>query len=274
MERINLPFYYQLGTMLNSLTKYEYEVKNRVEFIGLCYRVDPYIRAVINMQQLAVSRKLGIELVTAIVDVQKWISENPPEKWDKADYTLDIKIRDIISKSKEYETVLVNELYTLDAYNPPQKGIYSTTYLIEQAERLFPQSILDKIDDKVINEVRESGRCLAFDIWTASAFHILRAMELVLHNYYLCVCKPSPLPKKRLENWGAYIKELQKSTDPSVSEVIAILQQIKDKHRNLIMHPDAVLSADESFTLFEIAQGAIIAMVSALPVPKKRIKKA
>lgn len=273
MERINLPFYYQLGSQLSTLTKYQYEVKNRIEFVGLCYRVDPYIRAILNMQQLTVSRKLGGELVNAIAEVQKWTSNTPPAEWGKSDYIIDLKIQEIISKSKEYETVLTNELYTFDAYNPPQKGIYSTTYLIEQAERLFPQSILDKIDDKVIHEIRESGRCLAFDVWTASAFHILRALELVLHNYYLCVCKPTPLPKQRLANWGAYLKELQASPDPSVGEVLAILQQIKDKHRNLIMHPDAVLSADESFTLFEIAQGAMIAMVITLPVPKKSSKK-
>ena len=274
MEKISLPFYYQLAVLISSVTKFQYIPESRIDFISLCYQVDAYIRAVINLEQLTVSRKLGVELVTTISELHKWISETPTEKWRVADYFIDNKLQNLILKFKEYETVLINELYTFDAYNPPQKGIYSTTSLIVQAEKLFPQSVLEKIDERIVHEVRESGRCLAFDIWTASAFHILRAIELVLHNYYICVCKPSPTPKQRLANWGAYIKELQKSEDPSVGEVLAILQQIKDKHRNLIMHPDAVLSADESFTLFQISQGVIIAMVSSLSIPKKAKKSA
>ena len=89
-----------------------------------------------------------------------------------------------------------------------------------------------------------------------------------MHEYHTSVCKPKPA--KRLENWGAYIAELKKPQKPEVEEVVAMLQQIKDRHRNLIMHPEIVLSLDEAFTLFEIAQGAIIAMADKLPSGKKK----
>jgi len=125
--------------------------------------------------------------------------------------------------------------------------------------------VLDKITEDVKREIRESGKCLAFDCATASGFHIMRATELIIHKYYTHVCKPTS--EKRLDNWGAYIAKLDQVADAQVKEVVAILRQIKDQHRNLIMHPELVLSPDESFTLFEIAQGAIIAMVNALPVP-------
>ena len=51
---------------------------------------------------------------------------------------------------------------------------------------------------------------------------------------------------------------------PDVEKVIAVLQQIKDQDRNLIMHPELVLSGDDAFTLFEVGQGAIIAMAARL----------
>lgn len=89
-----------------------------------------------------------------------------------------------------------------------------------------------------------------------------------IDKYYIHICNPKS--KKRLANWGAYIEKLKPVGDTAVKEVVAILQQIKDRHRNLIMHPEIVLAPDEAFTLFEIAQGAIIAMVNALPIPKKK----
>ena len=95
----------------------------------------------------------------------------------------------------------------------------------------------------------------------------MRASEAVMHQYYLAVCKP-PKPDP-LENWGAYIAELLKSGDSSVKETVALLKQVKDHHRNLIMHPEVVLSPDEAFTLFEIAKGAMMAMAGKLPEAKK-----
>lgn len=119
-------------------------------------------------------------------------------------------------------------------------------------------------------EVRQSGMCLAFDCATASAFHMMRATESVMHDYYIVCCKPTS--KQKLGNWGAYIKELAKLQDTEVQEVVALLQQIKDRHRNLIMHPEITLTPDEAFTLFEIGQSAIIAMANRLPVAKKKTK--
>lgn len=160
------------------------------------------------------------------------------------------------------------ELQTLATYNITQKGIYSTTDLVERAERILPEQVLGRIGRMAAGEVRESGKCLALDCATASAFHMMRATEEVMHRYYVSVCKPKPA--KRLENWGAYIAALNKSSKPEVKEIVAMVQQIKDRHRNLIMHPEIVLTIDEAFTLFEIAQGAIIAMADNLPAVRRK----
>ena len=133
----------------------------------------------------------------------------------------------------------------------------------------MPESVLKKISNEIVEEIRQSGRCLAFDVATASAFHIMRATESVIRKYYLQVCKPKS--KKKLDNWGMYIAKLSQSQDPQVKEVVALLQQIKDRHRNLIMHPEIVLTPDEAFTLFEIAQSAIITMAGNLPIVKERV---
>ena len=134
--------------------------------------------------------------------------------------------------------------------------------MIERAELALPESVRNKLDTQILSEIKESGKCLAFDNATASGFHIMRALEAVIHQYYLVICKPSKA--ERLDSWAAYIAALRGSTDSTVKETVAVLQQIKDNERNLIMHPERVLSPDDAFTLFEIAKGAMMAMAGKL----------
>jgi hypothetical protein len=271
MEKIDLPFFYQLGAVLRPLTQEEVKNSTRVNIWLKTFRVGRNVRNLLDLfSTLTVCRGTGEELISATKEVGNWMNQTPASEWEKKDFSVDFKFQQVINKAKEFETVLSAELQTLATYHVTQKGIYSTTDLIERAEKIFPAPVLSKIDSGVIEEIRQSGRCLAFDSGTASAFHMMRATEAVMHEYYISVCKPKPKPTKRLENWGAYIAELQKSPKSEVKEVVAILQQIKDRHRNLIMHPEVVLTPDEAFTLFEIAQGAIIAMADKLPTPKAR----
>ncbi|HAS04212.1 MAG TPA: hypothetical protein DCR71_00330 [Dehalococcoidia bacterium] len=270
MEKINLPFFYNFGHQLNILTQFENGVEQRLEIFlsankvedGLLFLLGPSLK-------LVYCRTSGLDLYRAIKELQKWLKETEPPNWNAPDEKVTTKFRKVVSKAKEFETLLCAELQTLSVYHVTQIGIYSTSDLITYAEKVFPPSICSKLDSKVIEEVRQSGRCLAFDCNTASAFHIIRALELVLHDYYIFICKPKP--KTRLPNWGAYISALEKvQNNPKVKEVIAIIQQIKDQHRNLIMHPELVLTSDDAFTQFDIAKAAIATMIEQIPNKKKK----
>ena len=147
--------------------------------------------------------------------------------------------------------------------------------MINNAEIVFPKSVLKTLNIDIVREVREAGKCLAFDIPTASGFYMLRATEGILHEYYLVVCKPKKQDK--LDNWGAYISALYKlSEDEStidetknhIKKVLALLQQVKDQDRNQIMHLEVVLNDDEAFVLFEITKTAIMTMAEKLPIIK------
>jgi hypothetical protein len=216
---------------------------------------------------LSVCRTSATAFINATDEALNWWGAAKQEDKDKPDYAVDTKFRLVIDKAKTFETVLSEELVTSSAYSATKKGIYSTADLIENAEKAFPVSVIGKFSEDTIREIQEAGKCLAFDMATACAFHMMRATEEVMHRYYVSACKPKP--QRKLENWGAYIGELKKSGKAEVKEVVAMLQQIKDRHRNLIMHPEIVLSIDEAFTLFEIAQGAIIAMADDMTVRRK-----
>jgi hypothetical protein len=53
--------------------------------------------------------------------------------------------------------------------------------------------------------------------------------------------------------------------------MVAVLQQMKDLDRNLIIHPEVFLSQDDAFILFEAAKYAIMQMATRLP--ERDIKK-
>jgi len=271
MEKINLPFFYQLGIELNRLAEFSVDPKSRGRILMTSFRAYKTIRLLFDeFPMLTVCRTAGEELIVAIDGIEEWFQKVSTEKFSEPDSSTEIKFRYVIDKAKKFETVLVAELDKLATYHITKKGIYSIPDLIDRTENMLPDTTRGKIGLNVVEEIRQSGRCLAFDNSTASGFHILRATELVMHEYYLAVCKPKPKPASRLESWGAYLAELKKSTDPNVQRVITLLQQIKDDDRNLIMHPERVLSPDEAFSLFEIAKSAIIVMGNKLPAIKKK----
>jgi hypothetical protein len=214
---------------------------------------------------LTVCKAARDELFSAIGNWQQSFSGKPLEKIDAAER---LRIREMAAKAKAFEMILTAELQTLDAYHPSKKGIYSTRDLITEADRILGP-IHERLTPDVAVEIRQSGRCLAFDNATASGFHIMRATEALMHQYYLTVCKPKH--KDRLDNWGEYLAAFRACTHPHAHEVAALLQQIKDQHRNPIMHPEVVLTVEEAFTLFEVAKAAIITMASKLK-PSKAAK--
>jgi hypothetical protein len=185
-----------------------------------------------------------------------------------------MKFQEVITTAGRFETILYEELRVLPTYSASKKGAYSTSDLIDNAEVVFPDPMLKTLSQAIIGEVRQAGKCLAFDIPTASGFHMLRATEGVLHEYYLVICKPKK--KDKLDSWGAYITALYKLTQDGsaiddetknhIKKVLALLQQVKDEDRNQIMHLEVVLNDDQAFALFEITKGAIMAMAEKLPI--------
>jgi hypothetical protein len=84
--------------------------------------------------------------------------------------------------------------------------------------------------------------------------------------------------KHRLDSWGAYISALRSVTEEPlvendvrlhVKKVEALVQQIKDQDRNLIMHPEIVLKSDDAMILFDTAKAAITKMAERLPTTDK-----
>jgi hypothetical protein len=177
------------------------------------------------------------------------------------------EVSEIPRLAKEFETVLAAELETTDTYYVSEKGIYSTSKLIESAELLFSPSVRNEMPDKAIADVRQAGKCLAFDMDTASGFHMVRATETMIHKYYETVTGSALRRKDR--NWGAYVRNLNthlknNPTSRIDRKLVVLIDQVREHHRNPVMHPEITLDSDEAQSLFSICQAIIVTFANAL----------
>jgi hypothetical protein len=154
------------------------------------------------------------------------------------------QVNAIRNSAKEFETVLKAELNGWDAFFVSQKGAFSTTDLITRAETLLPsESARQMLTAEALDDIRQAGRCLAFNLGTAAAFHIVRCTETFIWQYYEIVI--GRLPPMKTRNWGAYIRNLTAcgNADP---KVLGWMTQIKDQYRNPVLHPTESVSPDDA----------------------------
>lgn len=258
MDRVNLPFFYNLGASVKPLINVTVEPSKRIDLLISMLDLRTNVGILVGSSiytSLAASRTSGTRLLEIIADCFSWWSEISAEERTNPDPGVDNKFRLVVTRAREFETVLGAELQTFDAYQITRKGIYSTTDLIEQAENAFNEETKVELSDGVRNDVNQSGRCLAFDLPTASGFHIMRAADTVLKKY----CSEfGAKPKGR--TWKAYIIALRATM--ANPKVLAVLDQIRELHRNPTIHSaDVVLSLNEATLLLSITQSAITAMV-------------
>jgi hypothetical protein len=162
---------------------------------------------------------------------------------------------------QEFETVLKAEMSFIDVFLVFKKRGYDTNDLIERAEVLLPAVFPAKVPEAV-TDIKQVGRCLAFELPTAAGFHMMRSIEHVLRVYFDVVAKGTQRPTSN--NMGEYLRILDEN-DYGDKKVRACLRQIKDLHRNELIHPEVTLDLDEALNLWGIVQSAISAMLPTLP---------
>jgi hypothetical protein len=196
-----------------------------------------------------VGRRVLVDFYTADVDPERYRA--PLEERDASILTT------VIS---ELEIVLRAEIRQSDMYFASQVGIYSTADLIDRADEFFGSDLRAVIPERARADIRQAGRCLAFELPDGAAFHILKAMEEVMRQFAERVSgKPLSLKSR---NWGEYIRCLREAgADPKLVEY---LDYIRKNHRNPVLHPEQSLTQDEAVALFNAASNAIVPMARAM----------
>lgn len=174
----------------------------------------------------------------------------------------------IQSLVEKFEHSLAAELNRAPTYIAEKCGIYSTSDLIENAHKVFPASLQGTISKAAQKEFNIAGRSLAFGLGTAAAIHLLRAIEIVLRQYYEMFSGSAPSKSER--TYAIYLKKLAlMAEDESLSvrpdrRVLQMLAQIKDHYRNPLTNPDSCVTLEQAVSLFGLASAIISLMAEQI----------
>lgn len=248
MQRVNVSTLFKLGPLIRPFAELD-DLMEAEEFCEIASKAVPLLEEVIRALPLRACRSAAIDLLESVGYIVE-ANGIPPGSG-----------RELMAKARIFETVLAEELETLDTYLISQKGAYVTGDLVERAETIMPEGIRALLPQKVVEDFRCAGRCLALDNPTASAFHSLRAVEAVLALYFqMVIGGTAPI---RMRNWGAYLDKLRKHPDSS-EEVIVFLDHLRVAWRNPVAHPEALLSEDDAVSLLGASASAIRQLVLAM----------
>jgi hypothetical protein len=170
----------------------------------------------------------------------------------------------VANAARSFETTLLAELRDLDVYFVSPVGIFSTSALLTKAEEMFGENrrFLPEI---TVQQIKEAGKCLAFSLGSAAAFHLFAALESVLREYYDKLSGNAPRPKN--PSMGAYLDELSELQSVD-KKLLAALWQVKDLHRNPSIHFETLLTTGQALTLVGMIHSAIattLDVVSKIP---------
>nr|WP_321439312.1 hypothetical protein [uncultured Hyphomonas sp.] len=158
---------------------------------------------------------------------------------------------------EDVQTILRAELSSADGYLVTPLGAYDASTLLARPEAAWPSDLLAKVPS-VLSDVQDAGKCLAFQLPTSAGFHILRIIESVLRKYWDAVSGGAAPPK--VKTIGSYIAQMDKLSVGD-NKVRASLNQIRDLHRNPLMHPEDSLTVEEAVILLGISVSVVAQML-------------
>jgi hypothetical protein len=263
MRRLNLTFFVELGSALKPLSVLprwvDQEGDHEAEFSAF------------NLKMYECRRLLGTLLQEEVIPLAIPASRPNAEKLlelmksiRKQDHATGSDVWDVYWHARTLETLLHGELAVQSVYHIWPKRAFDTNLLIDKATALFSPEVQAWFTPDETYNIEQAGKCIAFETPTAAGFHLIRAAESVIRRYYAIVVGTVPAVKAR--NWGAYIKKLREhGADP---KILHALEQIKDLHRNPVVHPEVQLSLEEAVSLVGITESIVSAIFADIAARK------
>ncbi|MGP8232360.1 MAG: hypothetical protein ACLQL2_06800 [Methylovirgula sp.] len=209
--------------------------------------------------QLTTSQNAGQELL-AIVRAIKTKAQTSDD-WQKPVEAFDVF--SLSSAITRFEAVFGAEMALAPLYVVTRKGGFDTRILIERGISCFPSDLALKVPDAV-EDVNQAMKCIAFELPTAAGFHLHRANESVLHRYWDCITNNAPRPGSK--NIGDYLREMR-SKGVGEEKVLSSLRDLKDLHRNPLIHPEHTLeTADQAIALMNGVYNVMVHMLAVIPL--------
>jgi hypothetical protein len=175
-------------------------------------------------------------------------------------------VAEVREAAKEFETVLRNECQLMDTYFISKKGTYSTKDLVENAHHQVPEPSRSLLPDQAKLDFDQAGKCMAFDVPTAAAFHLLRGTEVLIREYYEIIVPGPKGAGNRMRNWGTYIRLMKAHEGDSAA--VSLLDHMRLVYRNPVTHPEENYTDERVQVLFGLCISAVVLLVQAIQTAK------
>lgn len=270
MQRVNEFVFYELAIKVHQLTELDPNSYPKYSQVWWSWsQARDAIDEIYRQRPLNFTTPVALRLYNAISVVvpkewQDMVDKLPRRQEEPAKQTEDEPaieywaVSEIRDAAKEFETVLRTECQIMDTYFVSKKGTHSTKDLVENAHYQVPEPSRSKLPDQTKADFDQAGKCIAFDVPTAAAFHLLRGTEAVIRKYYdLIVPGPKKAPLK-MRNWGTYIKLL--NSHGADANITLLLTHLKDVYRNPVLHPEENYSDERAQVLLGVCISAVVLM--------------
>src|SRR5262245_18128571 len=144
---------------------------------------------------------------------------------------------------ENFEREFYHESRRLAVLAVTPKGDKDVRILLENAEQILPPELVAVLPANVLEDIREAGKCLAFERATACAFHSCRATEGLMRAYYKHLMKVDWPPAGIRPDWKVLVDQLKVNGAPPRQ-----LEKLDDirADRNSYAHPDVTVPMDEA----------------------------
>lgn len=185
----------------------------------------------------------------------KW--EPFPDKNKTLDAGEATKLREIMI---ELDITLWSETGLNFAYIVTDKRI-DVEKLLNDVPTLFSPKIFKHLPSIAKYDFKEAGKCIAFGLPTAAAFHLLRGTEDTLRLFYCSIVKRQRL---RIKLWAPMVNQLERRRQSPPPELLNNLDHIRKSYRNPTQHPDMIYNIEEVQDLFNYCVEVVNRMIKYL----------
>jgi hypothetical protein len=240
MKEIDIYSYYAFGFNYNNWKSGFQGYTNARAVKG----IDEYLDT-INELELQVTSQI-VEDLSAIADELR--EEDPKEKLQPETAE---KIKKIINDADK----------TLDAELQLKKVLtvtpkrFNIEMLLHSPNKLLAKNAWDIMPKNAQEDFLSGTQCIAMNLSTAGAFHLMRCIEEMIKQLYFCFVKQKRMKKPM---WGTMVDKLKikKSPKPNI-ELLDQLDMLRKNFRNPTQHPEKFYSPDEAQDLLNSSIVAI-----------------
>lgn len=258
VERINAYVGYWLGVALGTLS--EYIVLDTITYAGLAPKatlvqqaIEPFIADY--RIPLYGSKQRGRQILALLEPIRQAAQDQAtagnvvsrPER------------EQIWNEVAAFQNVFQTECVQLALYLVSDKKGWNMAIIADFAEYTLSAPAWAALTSEETADIRAAGRCLAFEVPTAAAFHFYRFLESFVLKYMPIL---GVTLKDSDRNLGNYIRILK---DKGVDQKVAtLLDHIREQYRNPAIHPGEFFDVDGASSQFALVQSAAHMIVEDL----------